>query len=163
MRLFFALWPPAETAAALAEWARQFDGRAVAAANVHLTLAFLGDVDERNACEAARTVRGRKHALPIDRARYWRHNKILWVGPRDTPQPLLALVDQLHGSLRQNGFVLEERPFAAHVTLVRKARAPSALSRLPAVTWPVEEFALVASTPGRTGASYRTLEAFQLR
>ena len=44
MRLFFALWPPAETAAALARWAKGLEGRAIPAEKIHLTLAFLGGV-----------------------------------------------------------------------------------------------------------------------
>ena len=46
MRIFFAVWPPAETARALAGWAdeaqRATGGKATAEEKIHLTLAFLG-------------------------------------------------------------------------------------------------------------------------
>ena len=108
---------------------------------------------------AATRVAGRKHDFPIERAEYWRHNQIVWVGPAETPQLLLDLVKSLHDELRRGNFVLEDRPFAAHVTLLRKAKRPAAFPALPPVEWPVREFSLVASVHGR----YRILETFQLR
>ena len=159
MRLFLALWPPAATAAALQAWASQLDGRPTRSENIHLTLAFLGEADEAKASAAATRVTGRKHDLPIEHAEYWRHNQIVWVGPGRTPPLLEDLVKSLHGELRAGNLVLEDRPFAAHVTLLRKAKRPAAFPALPAVEWPVDEFSLVASVHGR----YRVLETFQLR
>jgi RNA 2',3'-cyclic 3'-phosphodiesterase len=150
MRLFFALWPPAETAAALHEWANKLDGRPTRAGNIHLTLAFLGEADPAEASAAARRVQGERHELAIERAEYWRHNKIIWVGPAETPDALKTLANQLK---------VEERPFAAHVTLLRKAPMPASFPELPKVTWPATEFALVVSAGGK----YETLERFQLR
>jgi RNA 2',3'-cyclic 3'-phosphodiesterase len=150
MRLFFALWPPAVTAAALHDWAKQLDGRATRADNIHLTLAFLGEADPASAIAAGRRVQGRRHELAIEHAQYWRHNKIVWVGPLETPDALSALASQLK---------VEERPFATHVTLLRDAPPPASFPELPKVAWPATEFALVASAGGK----YRTLEKFQLR
>ena len=158
MRLFFALWPPAETAAALHGWAGQLPGRATRTESIHVTLAFLGEADAAKASAAARRVQGRKHDLPIERAEYWKHNQIVWVGPQETPPPLALLVHELQNELKKDGFTLEDRPFAAHVTLLRKAPRPPALPELPRVAWPVTELRLVASQGG-----YRTLETFQLR
>jgi 2'-5' RNA ligase len=75
------------------------------------------------------------------------------------PQPLALLVSQLHAALKDDGFVLEERPFAAHVTLLRKAGAPRPLPPLPALDWPVSEFVLVRSSKG---AAYEVVERFAL-
>jgi 2'-5' RNA ligase len=60
-----------------------------------------------------------------------------------------VLVAQLHPALKEHGFVLEARPFAAHITLVRKAALPRALPPLPEVHWPAGEFVLVRSKGGR--------------
>jgi 2'-5' RNA ligase len=158
MRLFFALWPPAEAAAALAGWAQSFDGRAMPVENIHLTLAFLGEADPDKAGAAAARVQGKSHALPIDHAGYWRHNKIVWVGPRRMPRELGELAAALQIELVKDGFSLERRPFAAHLTLVRKARAPASMAQLPVVRWPVREFALVQSLQGK----YKNVAAFQL-
>lgn len=159
MRLFLALWPPAATAAALHAWAKRLQGRATAPGKIHLTLAFLGEGDAAKAAAAARRVAAPKHHLPIEHAEYWRHNQIVWAGPREVPPGLASLAAALKSELMKEGFILEERPFAAHVTLLRKAPRPTAFPALPAVAWPAREFALVASEHGR----YRDLETFQLR
>jgi 2'-5' RNA ligase len=162
VRLFFAAWPPPEAAAALAEWAARLDGRATPAEKIHLTLAFLGAVDADKAIAAARRVEGRVHQLPIEIAKYWKHNQIVWAGPRQIPAELKALVEALHFQLFRAEFILERRPFAAHVTLLRKASAPRSLPALPAVTWPVHDFVLARSTVSSQGSTYDILERFPL-
>jgi RNA 2',3'-cyclic 3'-phosphodiesterase len=166
MRLFFAVWPPPETARALHQWARGVErragGRLTALENLHLTLAFLGEAEPGRAMVAARTVNAARHALPIERARYWRHNRIVWVGPNETPAALQGLATRLCAALAAEGFALEERPFAAHVTVLRKASSPGALPALPELEWPVNEFALVRSSTGAEGVRYETLERFAL-
>jgi len=166
VRLFFALWPPARTAHALAQWSREVardtGGTASASEKIHLTLAFLGEADPAKAFNAAQRVQGARHSLPIDHAQYWKHNKIVWVGPQAMPAPLAALVGQLHAALKDRGFVLEDRPFAAHVTLLRKAKAPTALPPLPKVEWPVDEILLVRSRTSPKGSTYEPIERFPL-
>ncbi len=163
MRLFFANWPPPQTAEALASWARRLEGRVTPAEKIHLTLAFLGDARADRAVAAARRVQGRPHALPIEIAKYWRDSGIVWAGPRETPAELAALVDWLHLELYRAEFILERRPFAAHVTLLRKARRPTALPPLPAVEWPVRELSLVSSAISSKGSTYAIVERFQLK
>lgn len=165
MRLFFAAWPPAETARALAQWAREAQratgGRATAENKIHLTLAFLGDADEAKALAAAKRVSAQAHDLPIEEARHWRANGIVWAGPRETPPALLELFNSLQVELYKESFILERRPFAAHVTLIRKARA-AALPPLPRVEWPIGEFLLVRSSLLPKGSTYETLDRFPL-
>ena len=166
MRIFFAVWPPAATAGALAHWARQAQrltgGKMTAEEKIHLTLAFLGDADPQKAMAAARRVAATAHALPIEQARYWRENNIVWAGPRETPAALKALFDALSLQLSRAEFILERRPFAAHITLIRKARRAK-LPPLPAVDWPVNEFLLVRSSLSSQGSTYEPLERFALR
>lgn len=166
MRLFFALWPPAETARALARWAQaahaQSGGRLTSEDKIHLTLAFLGDVDAQRAIAAAQRVHASAHELPIEKARYVRANEMIWVAPRETPPLLKALFDSLSAELQREQFILERRPFAAHVTLIRKARGTRSLPALPAVEWPVREFVLVRSALSSSGSAYEPLERFAL-
>jgi 2'-5' RNA ligase len=157
-RLFFALWPPPETAAALHEWARGLEGRATPAEKIHLTLAFLGGVDPTKLVAAARKVQAGAFELPVDSAKYVRGNDMVWVGPREMPEGLRVLVERLHFALYRAEFILERRAFAAHVTLVRKARKPASIAPLPKVEWPVREFTLVNSHLSR----YKVLERFVL-
>ena len=165
MRLFFALWPPRETAAALAEWASQTrrltGGRATDETRIHLTLAFLGEAEPDQAIRAAREVRAKRHRLPLEQARYWRANDIVWAGPREMPAELKALHESLSLQLYRRQFILERRPFAAHVTLIRKARNAT-LPPLPTVQWPVDEFILVRSALSSKGSTYEPVERFAL-
>lgn len=161
-RYFFAFWPPEETAAALEGWARKLEGRVTPAQKIHLTLAFLGPVAPEKAIDSARSTKGRAHALPIEKAQYWKHNRIVWAGPRETPAALAALVAALHASLRQADYALEERAFAAHVTLLRSAPPPRELPPLPAVEWPVSEFTLVRSAVSNKGSAYEIVQRFPL-
>jgi 2'-5' RNA ligase len=157
MRLFFALWPPQEIALALERWAQGLEGLCTPCDKIHLTLAFLGEADAGDAASAAHRVQAARFALALEEARHWSHNKIVWVGPRAAPAGLTRLVEALQLELYKASFILEKRPFAAHVTLVRKASAQP-LPALPPTQWPVDEFALV----GSSGGSYRRLERFPL-
>jgi len=156
MRIFFAVWPPGETARALVRWAhgaqRHTGGKPTDEAKIHLTLAFLGEADPQAALAAGRAVRGRATSLMVDSARYWNHNRIVWVGPANVPPELAQLARALG----------ETREFAGHVTLIRKARAPKRLPALAALEWPVTEFLLVNSNLGPEGPSYEVLERFAL-
>ena len=162
MRLFFALWPPAKTAHALGQWAHRLEGAPTRPENIHLTLAFLGEADPLAAHNAARRVQARRHALPIEEARYVKRNRMIWVAPRVLPPQTASLVERLHAALREASFVLEDRPFAAHVPLLRKAHAPPAMPPLPQVEWPVNEFLLVRSRTSPKGSTYEPVERYSL-
>jgi 2'-5' RNA ligase len=166
LRLFFALWPPAEAAQALGEWANEVrgrtGGRATAPETIHLTLAFLGEAEPSRAVAAGRRVHGKRFSLPVDTARYWRHNRIVWAGPAALPAALKQLAGDLRQALLRDGFALEEREFAAHVTLVRKAGAPGSLPLLPRVDWPAQEFVLVRSMGSGRASHYETLQRYPL-
>jgi 2'-5' RNA ligase len=156
MRLFFASWPPPAVAHALARWAaeaqRDCGGHAAREELIHLTLAFLGDAQPEPALELARRVRAAPSSFVLTEARYWGHHRIVWVGPKECPPRLAALARELG----------ETREFAAHVTLLRKARAPRRLPELPALEWPVKEFFLMNSHLGPEGPSYEVLGRYAL-
>lgn len=164
MRLFFALWPPPAAARTLADWAnevaRATGGKPVTAEKIHLTLAFLGEADPEKAALGARQVQGEAFDLPLEVSRYWKRNQIVWAGPQCTPDPLDRLVRALHLELYRAGFVLKRRPFATHVTLLRKVRTAPTLPDLPPVHWPASEFVLVQSRTSREGPIYAALKSF---
>jgi 2'-5' RNA ligase len=164
MRLFFALWPPRAAATALHAWAKTVgQGKVSRTETIHLTLAFLGDVEERFLPLLLEyKSKERKHSLPIEQARYWKHNQIVWVGPRQIPEGLSGIVFDLKAFLDESKFETEKRPFAAHVTLIRKARDPGELPGLPAVEWPVDEVVLVRSHLSSKGASYEVMHRYPL-
>jgi RNA 2',3'-cyclic 3'-phosphodiesterase len=169
LRVFFAIWPTEPAARALHDWAGALatttGGKVMPAQTIHLTLAFLGSVDSARvpaAIDAARQVSGRPTSLPIEQCRYWPRSRIVWVGPRETPVEVSELARSLAQALRRAGFALEKRAFAAHVTLLRKARGTRALPSPPAVSWPVDEFTLVRSVTASEGSRYEILARFAL-
>ena len=97
----------------------------------------------------------------IEEARYVRANRMVWVAPRETPPALSALHESLAMELYREEFILERRPFAAHVTLIRDAQRAE-LPPLPAVQWPVNEFVLMRSSLSAAGAIYTAVERFPL-
>jgi len=105
-------------------------------------------------------VRAHRCDLRLEEARYWRHNRIVWVGPRETPAPLAALAEDLQRELEAEGFRLDARPFQVHITLIRNAHSPRGLPALPALDWPVREFLLMRSNIERDGARYEVLERY---
>ncbi len=58
----------------------------------------------------------------LEQMGYWSKSGILWVGPNQTPSPLLRLVQELNAGLAGCGYEAEQRPYAAHLTLARKVQ-----------------------------------------
>ncbi len=133
---------------------------------LHLTLAFLGDVPLASmpglTAAASSLDPGPAFTLTLDELGYWRHNQIVWAGVRHPPAALTHLAGDLYERLRAEGFRLESRPFRPHLTLLRKVVSAPELPSLPALTWPVDGFSLVASELSHEGARYHVLGRWPL-
>ena len=167
MRLFFALWPDAPARMALATLANELalhsGGKAVPPAKIHLTLAFLGDVDDgrlEQATQAPGTGRRPPFDVRLDTVGSFRGARVAWAGCRKPASGLSELQSALAHALAERGFALDERPYTPHVTLVRKIARPIAQGSSPPIAWRATELALVRSEPGR--GSYATLAAWPL-
>lgn len=165
MRLFFAIWPDRAAREALASLGCRLveaaGGRATAGEKIHLTLEFLGEVEPGQVAllqRIAGEVRGRRFRVALDRVGSFRRTRVAWAGSEEPAQELIALQADLAGRLRENGFVLEERPYSPHATLARKIERAVPRARVEPVEWPVAEYALVASAAGR----YETLASWRL-
>jgi len=166
-RCFFALWPGEALTAdlhALAGAAHAVcGGRLMRRDTLHLTLAFLGDIPDDRVADAMRVAEAvaiEPFELTLDRLGYWKHNRIIWTGgvsPR-----LTFLADALGTGLREAGFSLDTRAFAAHVTLLRDARCAEVPTLAPVLTWPVREFVLAESRQSREGARYEIVARWPL-
>jgi 2'-5' RNA ligase len=162
-RVFFALWPDAAVRRELARRGermhRLLGGKPTRAESIHMTLLFLGDVPAARV-ELLQRIGGRiafePFALEVDQASCWKHNKVAWVGPSQMPPALPRLVADLESSLGSEGFAFDRRPFAAHITLVRKAHCVP-LPALSPVAWPVAEFVLVRSELDSEGSRYSVI------
>ncbi len=169
MRLFFALWPDDEVRAQLERWSRELHalcgGRATPTENLHVTLAFLGSVEEARVAEvdrAAGEVTLRTVSLVLDQAGYWKHNRIAWAGASVVPPELEALVSELRGALLKSQIRFDAKSFASHVTLLRDAREPRGMPALEPIRWKLDGFALVRSVTLPRGSRYEVLKSWRV-
>lgn len=163
-RVFFALWPDEAVRRALHGAAsalhRVLSGRATRAPSIHMTLLFLGDVEEPR-LEALHDCAGglevESFSMSLDRAACWRHNRIAWVGPTVTPPALEDFVTRLRAAVAQAGFVFDRKAFAPHVTLVRNATCRPMDEAIAPIEWAVSGFVLVRSRLDASGSRYETI------
>lgn len=171
LRLFFALWPDDAARASLAGTVealkRATTAKWVKPENLHITLAFLGEVDEDRlplVNRAADSIIGRSFKLELDRIEFWPRSGIVCLSPASTPEDLKKLVSGLTAELGGVGFVMESRPYRAHLTVARKAR-PGVVSQALAdpIDWNVRSFDLVESRISRAGSLYLVRESWSLQ
>jgi 2'-5' RNA ligase len=170
LRLFFALWPDEGVRAQLAHWSRELHalcgGRPTRPESLHVTLAFLGSVEEARVAEverAAGEVAPRVVSLVLDQPGYWKHNRIAWAGASVVPPALEALVSELRGALAKSQIRFDAKSFVSHVTLLRDAREPAAMPALVPIEWRLDGFALVQSVTLPRGSRYEIRKSWKGR
>ena len=174
-RLFFALWPDdalrpriAETAAwAVSEHAP--GGRALKPDKYHVTLQFLGDFRPlppslvESAKAAASAVRSPAFDLSLDEVGSFRGADVWWLGSQRAPDALRALFDSLGQRLAQHRVPVKSAAnFVPHLTVQRDVRRHIRPTPVPPLTWPVREFVLIDSQPGR-GTPYEVIGRWPLQ
>ena len=171
MRLFVAIWPPAEVRDRLGALARPaVPGlRWTTADQWHVTLAFLGEVpdgEQEVAAGALARVAGQlpngPHAIlgPV--------TATLGPGILCLPVDGLAEAARVVGESPLGRYVRPEgRPFNGHLTLARTRRGrrvPDDLCGVPVdARWPVDEICLVSSRLHPEGARYETVAGATIR
>lgn len=149
-------------------------GRAVRPENLHLTLAFLGDVAPAALEELDQALSGISSrpfslqpaglgAFGADQPRSVHLNFVASPG-------LLALHEAVSKAVWSAGLALAHRRFVPHVTLARLKRTPAdevaaAIEAAPNLDWPelqVFGFSLMASTLRPDGPRYDTLGSYPL-
>ncbi|NND59630.1 MAG: RNA 2',3'-cyclic phosphodiesterase [Gammaproteobacteria bacterium] len=159
-RLFFALWPDAQVRAQLA--GARGHGKPVAAANLHLTLAFLGQVESDRWSELSEAGRGTRidpFNLRLDRFGLFRRARVLWLGPSTVPDRLTKLHHDLWRQLNSLGYDNDHAHFRPHVTVARKYNGPVPADSID-VRWAVSSFALMRSDSTPHGVRYSVMSRF---
>ncbi|MCS6987240.1 MAG: RNA 2',3'-cyclic phosphodiesterase [Sphingomonadaceae bacterium] len=179
MRLFVALVPPEEVRQALrAVMGGVPQARWQTDAQLHLTLAFIGEVDRHTGHDIASAL------ARIDRPAFRAHLTqfgtfegsrgevaTLWIGAGPAA-PLGELAAAVGRAVASAGVRLVHRRFVPHLTLARfpPSGGPApAVGRFlerqapPALRWTVDAFHLMESRLGREGAHYQSLVRFPLR
>jgi 2'-5' RNA ligase len=164
------------------EAARASGGRPVPAANLHVTLAFLGAVPERKLEELAHLARASAaraavadspdggFGLVFDHLEHWRAGQLLCALPKEASAAIAALARGLQNELAAGGFApdlkssgaVEPSAFRPHVTVARKVYRPARRTEIDPVIWSFVDFVLVDSRTLPEGAVYAVLERFSL-
>ncbi len=180
MRLFVAIDVPDEIKTSIetdvvdvlrkhisdAKWTRP-DGR-------HLTLKFLGNVDEAHVGELVEVLgpaaaRHRPFTAAFSDVGGFpdlKRPRVLWVGVGEGAEAMAELARDVEHELEPLGFASEGRPFRGHFTLARFPR-PMPIRKLPEVvvpmhTFDVAEVVLFESKLHPKGARYTAVERFSL-
>jgi len=178
MRTFIAIELPEEIKAEIA--ALQNDLRRARAEvswtkpeNIHLTLKFLGEVEEQLLAQVERAcVEAAQTAAPFSLSLSGtgafpgaKQPRVLWVGLTGGIEEARRLQSQLDERLSSIGFEKEERPFRPHLTIGR-VKSPKGIPglisraeayRLPALTFIARELVVIRSQLHPAGARYTPL------
>lgn len=169
-RLFFAIELPAPLQRKIVRWrAEHFPseaGRPVAAANMQLTLAFLGDVSaekQRALASMAGRISQPGFTLNLDDAGQWLRSRVVWLGTRQPPRGVLQLANMLRAQAARSGCYQSPQPFHPHITLMRDAGQTVAIPP-PGFHWSfsVKEFALYESVFAKGRTRYTPLQRWSL-
>lgn len=173
-RLFAAVPIPPEVAAAVHAWqeAAAVPGRAVLPENLHITLRFVGDVDEVERDRWLAALDDADWPAPF-RLRLGglggfpslRKATVAWLAVEGDVGELAECARVADEAADEAGLGLEERPFRPHLT-VSRIRPPRSLSTLDApplgVRVKVDHLVVFRSHLGRDGVRYEPIERFAL-
>lgn len=170
IRLYFALWPDDGIRLQLARYrlqlAREGNGRGVFPVTLHMTLAFLGEIDT-TLVPVIEKIASRLEAAPfnyvVNMAGCFPKARVAWLGAKETPWHLFELQKSLRSQLAAAKLGHDTRIFRPHITVVRDLEKPFADRAITPVSWPVDQFCLVAARHGPTGPEYEVLKTWPLR
>jgi 2'-5' RNA ligase len=167
-RLFFALWPDEQTRAEIDAINQSIEqpGRRLVPENLHVTLVFLGNVDDATADAVRREaadIQGHPIRLQFDELDFWQRPRVLCLTCRRQPKPLYTLVNALSRMVEAYPVSLvERRHYRAHITLARKAQKRPRI-RFQPINFCADHFVLVESVSTGQGVKYQVLEKWPLR
>jgi RNA 2',3'-cyclic 3'-phosphodiesterase len=174
VRLFFALWPDADTSAHIGHVADALrvtgDTRRVARENYHVTLAFVGEVLQSELAvlqQIGRDQRATSCTIKLDTYEYWPDSQVVVAAARQTPAALLELWTRLHAELALRHAALNLRrldppQLRVHVTLARKVVQAPVLQAMSPFDWNARSFSLVRSDTGHARSVYTVVDTWQL-
>ena len=175
-RLFTALEVPEDVAEALSTYRGGLSGaRWIDVENYHVTLRFLGDIDEEVAQEAAYLlgqVRRAPFEVTIEGLDAFGGDRPRALIAKIAPSPAIVELQAEHERLmRRAGLPSEKRKFAPHVTLARlRDASPRAVADYlglrggpPGLTFRADQFVIYSSRDSVGGGPYVLEAAYPLR
>ncbi len=175
-RLFVAIKPPEDIIDDLVEMQPVIKGaRSVLPDNIHLTLAFLGNVDDSllpKIVEALKSISLGSFDLALKASGYFgskRFPRTLWVGV-DSSEGLDLLQKMVVKELDREEIEFEHRKFSPHLTISRLKNVSYeeiasyivSQSLFTSMPFEIESFSLFESVLSSEGSRYYELERFEL-
>ena len=166
MRAFIAAWPDDATRGRLARVLDQLpvaDGaRAMQPRNLHLTLAFIGELDTVRAESVAQVcsaLRPQQFDWSVDQLGWFARARVAWLGG-PVSEAMVDAVRAARAALDRLGVGFDRKPFVPHVTVLRDVRHFDHTGPLEALlAWRTTHVALYASARDRNGPVYRRVPA----
>lgn len=173
MRAFIAIEAPEDVRRAVAQAQDKLartcaNVKWVAKQNLHLTLQFLGEIDDAQADRLRallREIASHHPPFEIEYAGIGTFPRVIWVGCRGAMERLASLAGEVEKAAEECGVPREDRGFTAHLTIGRvKERGPRVRPEPDRAfgRQTVDAFALVRSELTPKGSIYTPLETFRL-
>ena len=167
-RLFFALWPDETVRGQCADLMRRLlksGNRPVDPGNIHVTLVFLGAVDDVLESAMVQAVGEIKKLEPVtvyfDELSFWRKPGIICLSSSNPHTKAMNLAEHLSAMVSSFDHPIDERTYKPHVTLIRKAKQSVQMEFEP-ISWHSDAFCLVESSSAPGGVVYRVIQQWPL-
>ena len=139
----------------------------VPAANFHITLCFLGNINDRQheaVIANLDDITATPFEVTLDMTALWQGPKILLAAPTAPPASLMSLAASVNSAARQAGIDVERREYRPHVTLIRNSKEdyPPPLFA-PQLTCQFSQFHLFESVSTPSGVRYPVKHSWPFR
>lgn len=145
----------------------------VAPENLHLTVHFFGDLNDKQIAQAEEgieEVTKRINSFEIKIAKFGcfpneEHPKVIFIGVKDC-ETIRLLIGQLEVMLQNLGFLVDPRPWQAHLTLGRikdNIKCKTTDIDFPSETFEVKNIELMESQLKPEGPIYSVIKSFPLK
>ncbi len=169
MRAFLTVVPDVQTALAITRWCDlcwPSGGRKIPVQNYHLTLAFLGDVDESALQKLSEIFENFNHSalkIQLNKVGYWSHTDVLYLGSDAVDAGLQSLHEKCRQAANRIGARGSAKRYEPHITLARKLVMPPPPALVePDFSFEATSLELWSSVREAKGAHYSTLASWNL-
>ncbi|WNC72770.1 RNA 2',3'-cyclic phosphodiesterase [Thalassotalea psychrophila] len=141
------------------------DTKSVIAENFHITLVFLGMVEQetiQRCITETNNISANRFSILLNSVGFWPKPKVLFLASDDVAVTLSILVNNLTNIVINNGIKLQQRPYIPHLTLCRKAKALPNILAKPNFEIEFNNFCLYESISTDRGVQYKVVQTWPL-